>query len=88
MSSYTSRNIKVLNQKEIESKMIWIKAQSLADQYHSPLSFIQRSLEALELSGANLEWFISKYLEKDPEMPRNKDFEAISRELQIQAFRG
>ena len=83
MTDYTASAIKVLSQSEAESRMTWLQANNLAAEHHKPIDFVERLLEACRLADADIDWAIGRYLCGDKSLPRNRDVEMISRELQL-----
>lgn len=63
---YNADCIRVLRPDEVEEKFEWMQIQGLANEYKCSPKWIARGFEACWRSGVDKEYFIQKYLEKDP----------------------
>jgi hypothetical protein len=74
-ASYSASSIQILPAPEAIERFAWLKAESLAARTGKPVDWIKRGLQACEQSGVPHSYFISRYLDKDRETPRNPDVE-------------
>lgn len=83
MDSYTAANIRIEDTPEHDFTLVY----DLADTYNKPVEFIKHGIEACRLAEVSESYFIDRYLKGDKSIPLNPDVSAISRELQIEAYR-
>lgn len=82
MSDYDASSIRVLAEDEIPERFLWAKAGGLAEQYpHVPRAFIERMLEACELSGMDHALAVARYLDGDRSVAVTEEFVACHTEL-------
>ncbi|WP_257283472.1 hypothetical protein [Endozoicomonas sp. SESOKO1] len=86
MTDYNASSIKILSEKDIQSKFLWKKAQSLAEEYSVPIEILNRAAEASMLLGMDLSYYEQKYLLKEP-VETNSEFTEVYTDLMRQRRR-
>jgi len=77
---YDSSNIKILEDNTIFDFALIDK---IVLEHSKPLDWVKRSFEACRLSGVDpRDYFIPRYILKDPSIPLNLEVDTISVELQ------
>lgn len=66
VDTYNADSIRVLRPDEAEEKFEWMLIQNLAAEYKCSPKWIERGFESCWRSGVDKEYFIQRYLEKDP----------------------
>ena len=64
--NYNARSIRILQPDEVNERFEWHKIEELAQQYQRSPKWIERGFEACWRSGVDKDYFISRYLDKDP----------------------
>lgn len=80
MNDYTADNIVILPMAEVAERFSWAKVEQLAQQYNRPNSWIANGLKACERAGVPDDYFIDRYLRKQP-IPMREDVNEAMREL-------
>jgi len=88
MSEYTAANIKIPTAAELQEKMPWLRAHTLAKDYDQPIEFIERLLKACHISGWPVEQAIAKYLDGDKIIVTPPEMQQAHRELDLIDSRG
>ncbi len=78
--TYTAANIQVLDTGQIAHRWFWAEAGLLATQYRRPEEWIRRGLLACEAVGVPHEYFVDRYLRKQP-IPLHPGVDAAMRAL-------
>ena len=78
--TYTAANIHVLDAGQIAHRWFWAEAGLLATQYRRPEEWIRRGLLACEAVGVPHEYFVDRYLRKQP-IPLHPGVDAAMRAL-------
>ena len=84
MSTYTASSIRVLEAVEITERFTWARVAALADQYRRPAAWIERGLEACRRAGIDDDYFVTRYLRREP-IARHDGADAAMRELLTEA---
>lgn len=84
---YNAANIKLPSDEELLKQTPWLMAGTLANEYDRDQAFIERGIEACQLAGESVDYFINRYLKGDRTIPENKEVSVISMELQKQSVR-
>lgn len=69
---YDAASIRILTPEEVDDKFEWALINKLSTEYNRSREWIADGIEACRRSGVGTDYFISYYLEKDPNCPRNK----------------
>ena len=80
MTAYTAANIHILTPSEVASRFTWARAVELAERYRKPAAWIERGLEACRRAGVGDDYFVQRYLRREP-VPRHEGVDAAMREL-------
>lgn len=84
---YDASSITLPSDEELLQKTPWLMAETIAHKYNRDQAFIERGIEACQLAGVSVDYFIKRYLEGDKTIPENKEVSTISMELQKQSVR-
>ena len=84
MSAYTAASIRILEPTEIIQRFTWARVAELAERYRKPADWIARGLEACRRAGVGDEYFVQRYLKREP-IARHEGVDAAMRELLIEA---
>ena len=80
MTTYTASAIRILEPTEISQRFSWARVAELAERYRKPAAWIERGLEACRRAGVGDEYFVQRYLRREP-VPRHEGVDAAMREL-------
>ena len=80
MSDYNAASIRILEPSEVAQRFGWAKVAELAERYRKPAAWIERGLEACRRAGVGDEYFVQRYLRREP-VPRHEGVDAAMREL-------
>jgi hypothetical protein len=75
MSDYTEHDIQILDPIEIEGRWEWTDAEALAFRYQCSPAWVQRGLRACREAGVPTAYFVARYLDRDPSVPKRLDAE-------------
>ena len=82
--TYDASAIRILDQHEVAEKFFWAKAGILANTYKRPVEWIERGLLACERANVPHDYFVDRYLNKQP-IPQHEGVDAAMRELWIES---
>ena len=82
--TYTAASIRILDTAEINARFGWTRVAALAERYHRPTAWIARGLEACRRAGVNEDYFVARYLRREP-IPCHAGVDAAMRELLTEA---
>lgn len=82
--TYTASNIRILEPTEISQRFNWAHVQALADEYRRPAAWIARGLEACRRAGVADDYFVGRYLRREP-IPLDRRVDSAMRELATEA---
>jgi hypothetical protein len=80
-SEYTASSIKILPAPEAIERFAWLKAEELAARTGKPIDWIKRGLQACEQASVAHSYFISRYLDGNKDVPRNRDVESAMADI-------
>lgn len=78
--TYTAASIQILDAEQIAHRWFWAEAGLLATQYRRPEDWIRRGLLACEAVGVPHDYFIARYLRKQP-IPLHPGVDSAMRSL-------
>lgn len=81
--TYDASSIQVLDRDEVFSKFFWAKANDLSITYCRPLAWIERGLQACERACVPHDYFIDRYLKKQP-ISKHDGVDAAMRDIHIE----
>lgn len=81
---YDASAITILESDQVLERFFWAKANTLAVTYRKPLEWIERGLQACERVRVPHDYFIDRYLKKQP-IPKDQGVDAAMRDLLIEA---
>ena len=84
--TYTASAIRILEPTEITERFTWAKIGELAARYNRSAAWIERGLEACRRAGIDDDYFVSRYLQREP-IARHDGADAAMRDLLIEATR-
>lgn len=64
--TYTATNIRILEPVEIPARFVWARVTELAERYRRPEAWIARGLEACRRAGVADDYFVTRYLRREP----------------------
>lgn len=82
--TYTAANIQILDAGQIAHRWFWAEAGLLATQYRRPEEWIRRGLLACEVAGVSHDYFVDRYLRKQP-VPLHSGVDSAMRALMDRA---
>jgi hypothetical protein len=81
---YTASAIRILTADEVADRFSWARVAELAERYRKPAAWIERGLEACRRAGVGDEYFVDRYLKREP-IARDDRVDEQMRELLIEA---
>jgi hypothetical protein len=81
--AYDASSIHILAPEQAQEQFFWAKAGALAAEYCRPSEWIERGLLACERVGVPHDYFIDRYLKKQP-LPKHDGVDAAMRDLWIE----
>ena len=80
MTDYNASSIHILTPTEIPARFGWARVAELAQQYRRPEAWISRGLEACRRAGVADDYFVDRYLRREP-IARHAGVDDAMREL-------
>lgn len=81
--AYDASSIRILAPEQAQERFFWAKAGTLAAEYSRPVEWIERGLLACERAGVPHDYFINRYLKKQP-LPKHDGVDAAMRDLWVE----
>jgi hypothetical protein len=84
--TYNADSIRILDPAEISERFTWARIGELAARYNRSPAWIERGLEACRRAGISDDYFVQRYLQREP-IPRHDGADAAMRDMLIEATR-